>query len=401
MTITSRILASLAKLPPVTSSDVSVERDLPVKMSDGIILLADRWHPTGAEDHRVPVILMRTPYGRRQWAGIIGRHFSERGYQVIIQSCRGTFGSGGEWVPFRNEQADGRVTLDWMVEQPWFSGKLATFGPSYLGLTQWALAQDAPDYLQAMALDVTASNFREAVVYPSECFALGTSLAWLRALEYQEEGWRRLLWAQRHTRQVLTAAYGVLPVGHADEAAVGRHVPFFQDWLEHEDSDDGWWSPVDFGRQLANVPPASLVGGWYDIFLPSQLDDYHALRAAGRTVRLTVGPWSHTSPGVMAASMRDGLEWFDGHFNRGSRASLRTGVRLLVMGTRRWVEFPDWPPPSEEHLWYLGAAGTLRRSAPGDSPPDCYRYDPGRSDPGNRWPITQRARRRAEGSVGP
>ncbi|HXQ43151.1 MAG TPA: CocE/NonD family hydrolase [Acidimicrobiales bacterium] len=382
MTLVSRILGSLAQLPPATTGAISVERDLRATMPDGIVLLADRWLPTDALRRRAPVILLRTPYGRRQWAGMIGRLFAERGYQVVIQSCRGTFGSGGNWIPFRNERADGRATLDWIVNQPWFTGTLATFGPSYLGLTQWAVAQDPPACLKAMALGVTAANFRDAVVYPSDCFALGTSLAWLQLLEHQEQGWLRLIRSQRDDRRRLSAAYGIVPLANADTALVGRRVPFFQDWLEHEKPDDRWWEPVHFGRELGDVPPSTLVAGWYDLFLPSQLDDYQALRSAGRSVRLTIGPWSHSSPGTIAASLRDGLEWFDSHLGEGSGRAPRNVARVFVMGARRWVEFPDWPPPSEEQLWYLGGGGVLQRSSPGDDPPDRYRYDPADPTPG-------------------
>src|ERR1039458_2691321 len=142
MTFTSRILGSLAKLPPASPGAVTVERDLRATMTDGVILLADRWQPNGTQAARAPVVLLRTPYGRRQWAGVIGSVFAERGYRVVIQSCRGPFGSGGTWVPFRNEKADGLATLEWIAKQPWFPGTLATFGPSYLGLTQWAVAQE-------------------------------------------------------------------------------------------------------------------------------------------------------------------------------------------------------------------------------------------------------------------
>jgi hypothetical protein len=313
---------------------------------------------------------------------MIGRLFAERGYQVVIQSCRGTFGSGGAWDPFRNEKADGLATLKWIAGQPWFSGTLATFGPSYLGLTQWAVAQEAPHYLQAMALGVTASDFRAAVVYPSECFALGTSLAWLQLLEYQERGWLWALLSQRRNQKALASGFDVLPLAAADQAVVGRHVPYFQDWLEHEEPGDPWWKPVDFGDRFDAVPPATLVGGWYDIFLPSQLDDYQALRAANRTVRLTIGPWHHSSPGNIATSIRDGLEWFAGHLSQGTSEPPRPIVRLYVMGARRWVEFPAWPPPSNEQLWYLGPRGLLSRAPAVDSPPDRYRFDPADPTPG-------------------
>jgi putative CocE/NonD family hydrolase len=227
-----------------------------------------------------------------------------------------------------------------------------------------------------MALSVTSSNFRDAVVYPSGCFALGTSLTWLRLLEYQENGIGNALRRQFESKRILKTAYNVLPVVDADVAAVGRPIPFFRDWLEHETPGDPWWSPVDFGRDLRNVPPASLVGGWYDLFLPSQVDDFVALRSAGRSVRLTIGPWSHSSPGAVAASLRDGLEWFDGHFNGGPDDRPRNVVRIFVMGVRRWVEFPDWPPPTVDHTWFLGDRGTLQTSGPGSGPPDHFHYDP-------------------------
>src|SRR5205823_4152391 len=138
----------VARLPRPQTTAVSVERDLETKMPDDVVLLADRWYPKepAGVAGGLPVVLLRSPYGRRQ-LGIVGRLFAERGYQVVIQSCRATFGSGGEWVPFRHERDDGRATLDWLAAQPWFGGATATFGPSYLGLTQWAVAADAPEHL--------------------------------------------------------------------------------------------------------------------------------------------------------------------------------------------------------------------------------------------------------------
>jgi uncharacterized protein len=51
---------------------------------------------------------------------------------VLIQSVRGTFGSGGVFDAMRDEASDGQDTIAWLREQAWFSGRLATFGASYL-----------------------------------------------------------------------------------------------------------------------------------------------------------------------------------------------------------------------------------------------------------------------------
>jgi hypothetical protein len=164
-------------------------------------------------------------------------------------------------------------------------------------------------------------------------------------------------------------------------------VPFYQDWLAHEAPGDVWWDVINFGRRLAGVPPATLVGGWYDLFLPDQIADYQALCAAGRPVRLTIGPWTHASLPGAAAAIRDGLEFFDEQLNRVPSRPRRAPVRVYVMGARRWEDYAQWPPPASGQNWYLGRGGALSTGAPPDeSPPDHYRYDPADPTPGNGGP---------------
>ena len=68
-------------------------------------------------------------------------------------------------------------------------------------MTQWAIAEDAPDYVKALGLQVTASNFRDAIIYPGGSFALETALAWLYQIEHQELGCRTVLRTQLRERQ--------------------------------------------------------------------------------------------------------------------------------------------------------------------------------------------------------
>ena len=369
---------------------MAVERDLESKMADGVTLLADRWVPgprgarAGRPAESAPIVLLRSPYGRSR-LGIVGRLFAERGYQVVIQSCRGTFGSGGEWVPFRHEQEDGRDTLAWLAAQPWFGGAVATFGPSYLGLVQWAVCPDPPEFLAAMAPAVTATFFRDAVVYPGNALALESTLNWVYQLEHQERPPARTLAANLSARRRLLPGYSTLPLDGADRQVVGRRVGFYQDWLAHDRPGDPWWEPVDFRPWRTQAPPATFLGGWYDIFLPDQLADYVALRQAGRDARITIGPWTHASPGGLGASLRDALAWFDDHLPArpgGPADNDRPRVRLFVMGSKRWVDLADWPPPATVQRWHLHSGGRLDPALPTPAGPDRFRYDPADPTPG-------------------
>ncbi|WP_211370191.1 CocE/NonD family hydrolase [Nonomuraea turkmeniaca] len=129
----SRLLQRRLKLPPPSTRDLVVQRDLRVPMPDGVELLADRWAPR-AGGSGLPTALIRCPYGRRGVLALgMARPLAERGFQVLIQSTRGGFGSGGAFDPLRQEREDGLATLDWLTKQPWFGDSIVLVGVSYMG----------------------------------------------------------------------------------------------------------------------------------------------------------------------------------------------------------------------------------------------------------------------------
>ena len=374
--ILSRVLTRLFKLPPAETYNVVVEHNLRVPMRDGTVLLADHYYAP----HRrtAPTILVRSPYGRAGvFALLFARPFAERGFQVLIQSCRGTFGSGGEFNAFRNEQRDGLDTLAWLQQQPWFSGQLATIGPSYLGLVQWAIAAQAGPLLKAMGVQISSSEFR-SLVYPSESFGLDTSLTWIQLMAHQEDSVLRRLRHTRRRAKELHAAARHLPLREADRIVAGRTVEFYQDWLEHNAPGDPWWQPVDFSDTVGAITaPINLIGGWYDIFLPQILADYTRLRQAGKRPYLTIGPWAHTSVVAFPYMLRESLRWFRAYLLEEPGRVRQAPVRVFVMGCNRWKHLPDWPPPGyQPQRWFLQPGHTLAPQAPGTAPPDRYRYDP-------------------------
>lgn len=93
----------------------------------------------------------------------------------------------------------------------------------------------------------------------------------------------------RRTKKTLAE----LPLGTADQRLLGHRVEYFQQWLTHEHDDD-YWQRLNLRGHAAGMPDqAHLATGWHDICLASTLADYAALREAGKTPRLVIGPWYH------------------------------------------------------------------------------------------------------------
>jgi hypothetical protein len=375
VSIASEIVGRLMRLPAPQTREVVVERDLEVPMDDGVVLLADRWAPRGQTG--LPTLLVRSPYGRSGPFGVLyGRLFAERGFQVVIQSVRGTFGSGGVFNPF-DERADGLATIAWLERQPWHTpGRLGMTGPSYLGLTQWAVASEANGSIGALTPQVTASQFH-GQAYAGGGVSLDSALSWLLILGLQE---RRLGLARIPIalRRRLPALRDHLPLGEMDELLGFHGAAYFGDWLEHSAADDPYWAQRDNSAGIGDVEaPVQLVGGWYDIFLPWLLEDYAGLKNAGRDPQLIVGPWAHTSPGLAVRGTREALGWLRAHLLGDDRLISDAPVRIRVTGADEWRDLTDWPPPgAQPRRLHLQPGGRLDDAAPPESPPDVYTYDP-------------------------
>ncbi len=389
MSAGSEILARRMGLPRAATHDVVCEQDLRAAMDDGAVLLADRWVSGSAQSRPQPTVLIRSPYGRRQLVGLIyGRLLAERGLQVVIQSVRGTFGSEGQFSPF-DERADGLATLRWIREQPWHAERIGMLGPSYLGLVQWAVAPDAGDDLVGLAIQVSASQFH-GQTYAGGSLSLETAASWLVLVAEQERRFAPLAMARALHR--LPTRLSELPLADLDERTTGAEVEWFREGLAHSGRDDAYWAVRDFAGGVAKVTaPVQLIGGWYDIFLPWMLEDFAALRAAGREPSLMIGPWTHTAPGLVTAGVRDGLAWLRARLLDDDRLVPPATVRVYVTGERAgggWRDLPSWPPPGvgERRLW-LSEDRRLDEEPPPVAAGDRYRYDPEDPTPSVGGPV--------------
>ena len=167
---------------------------------------------------------------------MFGDLLAARGYRVLLQSVRGTFGSGGVFEPMVHEAADGADTVAWMREQPWFTGRFATIGLSYLGFTQWALLQDPPPELAAAVITAGPHDF-SASAWGTGSFTVNDFLGWSRMVAHQEDS-GRLRVGIRHLRaqKSVVRAAGEVPLGASGRALLGERAPWWESWLAAADS---------------------------------------------------------------------------------------------------------------------------------------------------------------------
>jgi putative CocE/NonD family hydrolase len=161
-----------------------VTSSIPVPARDGARLLTEHFPPQG---RAFGTVLMRSPYQRvgvmsQMLAGL----FAPRGYHVVLQSCRGTFGSDGDYTPGVTEIDDGADTLTWLREQTWYDGRLALVGGSALSYSMWAMLVDPPEELVAVA---AFASFHDpfAVTHGDGAFTLHESYTLAGSMARQQQ----------------------------------------------------------------------------------------------------------------------------------------------------------------------------------------------------------------------
>ena len=382
MSLISRLVGRLWKLPAPITRDIA-SQPLRIPMRDGVELLADRYYPrTGGP---APTVLIRSCYGRGAFK-FIALVFAERGMQVVMQSCRGTSGSEGTFRPFFDEQNDGADTVDWIERQPWFSGKLALWGGSYLGNTAWAIAaSSAGPKVNALGLHVTLTNFRDEN-YSFGGFTLIGCAGWTVTMTniIRTGGGISLkaLFGARQAKAVSERVVATLPLRKADRVIAPDGVSWWQHWMDHAEPGDRWWDAIDYGRAAQSMPPTVMTGAWYDIFLPWQLRDFVNAQQAGRDVRITIGAGTHAAMSGFAESVRQSIVLFQERFHIRPPEALKPAVRLFLMGANEWREYPGWPPPgASSQTFYLQPDGGMSSDAPAAESESAFDYDPAHPTP--------------------
>ncbi|HEY3811932.1 MAG TPA: CocE/NonD family hydrolase [Caulobacteraceae bacterium] len=292
------------------------------------------------------------------------RRSASNGYVGVTGLSRGKGCGTGAIIPYEHDGQDGAALVDWIARQPWSDGRVATYGASYDGFTQWAIAKHHPKALVAMMDSVDAGPGMDSPMDRGVFLNFGYSWPFYttdnKTLDAETYGdrarWNRLFNAYYRSG----AAYRSLP------QIDGAPNPSFAHFLDHPTYDAFWQGLVPFGDQFASIDvPILTTTGYFEgsgdgavHYLTEQLK-----RRPDAPHYLVLGPYNHTlgnrgTIDVLGDEVNevDGMafdaaahidlgalryQWFD-HVLKGAPmpAILQDRVNYEVMGENVWRHVP-------------------------------------------------------------
>jgi len=335
-----------------------------VPMRDGINLATDVYLPLFLRKPQ-GTIFLRTPYDKDDLYEL-GVLLALAGYPSVIQDIRGTHASEGVFSGYRKCQTDGPDALKWIASRDWSNGKIATVGPSALGITQYLTAGSNPPELACQGIMVASTNLHKHAVYQGGQFRKQLVEKWLESVD---------------------ASY------------------LLEEIFLQENYTLDFWTNVSIEDNWENINvPAIHMGGWYDIFLQGITDGFNGYQhlsgsgALGKS-KLVIGPWTHegyirhkqgellypeNSRRVVDLVLMF-LEMVNYYTNdEDYDFENRPAVMYYVMGDVEVIDAPgnewryadDWPIQADFASWYFHENDILSKNDPSNYDPTSYNYDP-------------------------
>ncbi len=418
--------------PPKPKYDVRIERSVMVPMRDGVELSTDLYMPVDATGP-LPVVLMRTPYGKSNFRATRLVHFSpahvfaSQGFAVAVQDTRGRWESQGQYTVLGNDGPDGYDTITWLAEQSWSNGNVGMYGCSYLGEVQMIEAKYRHPALKAMIPQAAASNgtvedrYRFFSIWNGGVTELAIGSGWFYGngmqVFYQppkwltHEAWLTMADYFQPGPQLpdidMTKYWLHLPVVDIVEA-MGAPPNEWKELISKPLSDPYWKALGLLAKEDEPDVPALHINSWYDFGPVETLVQFNHFREKSKSEGArdnqfaVISPVTHCVSEIMTAETIVGdrpvgdprldywglyLDWF-GHWLAGEAngVTARPKLAYYLMGENRWKSANAWPVEGTTmRPLYLRSGGNansrfgdgaLSFEPPGAEPADGYVYDP-------------------------
>jgi predicted acyl esterase len=321
-----------------------------IEMRDGTQLLTRIFKPSDQSDFPLPVIMIRSDASTYDSA--IPTITDEHRYIYVKQGIRNAILTDTNIARY-----DAYDAIEWLADQDWCDGQVATWGGSRYGAFSYAAAMANPPSLIVASTTTIFVNWYD-YVYPGGCFRKND-------IEY-------------------------------------FHQSELYDFKQHYDYSE-WWDSYNMITYLDTLnTPIFHFGGWYDLFAPAQLEAFYHLQYFGGegargNQKVLIGPQQHTKPfsnesGQItfpenASYDRNGIRyaWFD-YWMKDQKDNMMANypnVSLYLMGPveesghwNEWLTFDEWPFADTDTLrFYPSENGMLSLEIPSEGSEN-FIFDP-------------------------
>ncbi|WP_420878743.1 CocE/NonD family hydrolase [Rhodococcus sp. (in: high G+C Gram-positive bacteria)] len=392
---------------------ITVAEDVPIRMSDGVVLRASVYRPADtsgrAIDDKLPTVFNITPYtrlvpaladaaaahpvlgealdrlgaadlsgtpfdGLTELTGGLGggllrtfgvnRNLVQNGYVQVVVDVRGTGYSEGVWdVLGEREQQDTVEVFDWARAQPWSNGDFGMAGVSYSAINSLHAADKRPAGLKAIFPVEPSEDLAREIVATGGAFGAGFMPAWLIAVNGLKFVPIDSLLRGDFDPQWLADRL-------ADPAVMFPQM--FDAVLngEGEAANDGAFYDVRNADVERIQVPTFVTGGWHDIFGRGESRIFDRLQMPAGQKQLLMGNGYHLNPGrghgtEGAPPRLDVLEraWFDKWVKGIDNGIDGYGPATLYQQGGGWITASQFPRAGADYRrLYLN--GTPSGSAP-------------------------------------
>ncbi len=370
--------------------EITVERDVKIKITDGTEIDGDIFRPNSNE--KFPAIFGFSPYRKvpqsasiRPGAfsispGKLGERdksaayveagdpnfFVRRGYAHIIANVRGSGNSGGQYPFFGpRELQDGVEVINWIASQPWCDGNVGMFGISYFAMIQLYIAALNPPHLKCLFAPWAQTDIYRDGVYHGGILSHSFWRAWITASLHncRPESYSKKLWTEKEFQEAIVNVLKDQDIADVPELInilknpdVGSN-PIMVDFLLNP-HDGAYWEERKVKYETIEVPTyLGACWGVYGLHLPGAFRSWENLRVPKKMI---IGPPAYLERPLYQIQY-EALRWFD-FWLKGINTGImdEPPIRLFVMGTNAWKEANEWP--LSETKWtpfYLHENGLL------------------------------------------
>lgn len=393
------LLSGVVDVPEV---DAQERRPLSVfiPMLDGVRLAADVWLPPEAGEHgSYPAIVEFSRY----WRGVAGQaepkeivaEFNRYGFAYVIVDARGTGASFGSRATEYSiaEVRDFAPVIEWVVNQPWANGAVATTGSSYGGTAADLATIDAPVGLKASIPRFPDFDLYTFLLFPGGLTNIAVLRPWLDGLKALDMGvpidtvpiWRN--YSNLSVRLVdLDTDCSLLRQAEKDHA--GNRYPldaepqgtFRNDLNEANDLRAAAYflaAPYRFATNLRrNTIPSNYWASFSDA--GTAAGAIARFESSTTPMRVIIGYWSHGAghnaisgeerigvPGPEPRLLYQSMIAYVQQVLAGGAEATQRLIIYFTAGENVWKTSSRWPPPNVAmRRFYLASHATLSPRPP-------------------------------------